>query len=149
MSDSARWPTISYASLRAGARSVSLDPVPRKLAADASPDARQLAALLDIGQALSSPLELRAALERVLEKLERDAGVVRAAVMMLSEETSDIHIEVALGFGAEAQRVRYRLGEGITGRVVESGRPVVVPRVSREPLFLHRAVERRAEADRR
>ena len=38
-------------------------------------------------------------------------------------------------------RVRYRLGEGITGRVVESGKPIVVPRVSREPAFLQSRVE--------
>ena len=35
--------------------------------------------------------------------------------------------------------VRYRVGEGITGKVVESGKPIVVPRVSREPAFLNRA----------
>ncbi len=34
------------------------------------------------------------------------------------------------------------VGEGITGKVVESGRPVIVPRVSREPQFLRRAAER-------
>jgi Nif-specific regulatory protein len=38
--------------------------------------------------------------------------------------------------------VRYRLGEGITGQVVQSGKPIVVPRVSREPAFLNRAAER-------
>ena len=31
------------------------------------------------------------------------------------------------------------MGEGITGRVVESGKPIVVPRVSREPTFLQPA----------
>jgi Nif-specific regulatory protein len=30
------------------------------------------------------------------------------------------------------------VGEGITGRVVQSGKPIVVPRVSHEPLFLNR-----------
>ena len=140
MSDSETWPTILYPSLHSEPGAVSVDPVKRM---EATPDARQLATLLDVGHALASPLELRPALERALEKLERDAGVVRAAVMMLSEETNDIHIEVSLGFGAEASRVRYKMGEGITGRVVESGRPIVVPAVSREPLFLHRAMERR------
>jgi Nif-specific regulatory protein len=38
--------------------------------------------------------------------------------------------------------VRYALGEGITGKVVQSGKPIVVPRVSREPAFLHRAADR-------
>ena len=39
-------------------------------------------------------------------------------------------------------RVRYQLGEGIIGKVVESGKPIVVPRVSREPAFLNRASKR-------
>jgi hypothetical protein len=43
--------------------------------------------------------------------------------------------------------VRYRVGEGITGQVVESGKPIVVPRVSREPALLNRAA-RRGEASR-
>jgi Nif-specific regulatory protein len=38
--------------------------------------------------------------------------------------------------------VSYHVGEGITGRVVESGKPIVVPKVSREPAFLHRASRR-------
>jgi Nif-specific regulatory protein len=38
------------------------------------------------------------------------------------------------------------MGEGITGRVVETGKPIVVPRVSREPAMLNRAA-RRAESD--
>ena len=39
--------------------------------------------------------------------------------------------------------VRYLIGEGVTGRVVETGKPVVVPQVSREPMFLNRAGQRR------
>jgi Nif-specific regulatory protein len=42
----------------------------------------------------------------------------------------------------EPQTVRYRIGEGITGRVVASSKPVVVPRVSREPELVHRAARR-------
>ena len=38
--------------------------------------------------------------------------------------------------------MRYRVGEGITGKVVQTGKPMVVPRVSREPMFLNRAADR-------
>ena len=38
--------------------------------------------------------------------------------------------------------MKYRIGEGITGRVVQSGQPVVVPRASSEPMFLQRASKR-------
>ena len=103
-----------------------------------------LTTLLDIGHALSSQLEVRNALQRVLEYLERDRSIARGAVMMLNEQTGDIRIDVSLGLGDEARYARYKLGEGIAGRVIESGHPIVVPAMSREPLFLHR-VQRRSE----
>ena len=46
------------------------------------------------------------------------------------------------GLDAPSHAVRYRVGEGIIGRVVESSKPIVVPRVSREPTFLNRAAKR-------
>jgi len=69
--------------------------------------------------------------------------VLRGAVTLLNAETRDLSIEAAIGITTEGQRARYRLGEGITGRVVQSAKPVVVPRISREPLFLNRAVQRK------
>ncbi len=35
-------------------------------------------------------------------------------------------------------QIEYRFGEGLTGRIAESGKPIVVPRVSKEPLYLNR-----------
>jgi Nif-specific regulatory protein len=52
-------------------------------------------------------------------------------------------VEATEGFDDRARIVRYQLGEGITGQVVESNRPVVVPRVSQEPALLNRAARRR------
>ena len=104
-------------------------------------EAGPLATLLEIGQTLASELELRPALERVLATLESNAGVVRGAVMALDAATKEIGVEVSLGFGAEAQRDRYKLGEGIAGSVVESGLPIVVAEISQEPLLLHHALK--------
>ena len=53
-----------------------------------------------------------------------------------------VFLSAAAGAVTPGKRVRYRLGEGITGQVVQSGKPIVVPRVSREPAFLNRAAER-------
>ena len=69
-----------------------------------------------VSQSLSSPLELKSAIERVLEKLEQDRGLLRAAVMILDEETRQIYIDVALGLPGDGVRTRYQLGEGIMGR---------------------------------
>ena len=103
---------------------------------------RKLTSLLEISQALSSTLNFKAALHRVLEVLERHHNMVRGMITLLNEEDGEIYIEAANGISSDGARARYRLGEGITGRVIESGKPVVVPQVSREPLFLNRAAKR-------
>ena len=103
-------------------------------------EVRRLSTLLEASQAMSGTLNLKASLHRVLEILARHHGAVRGMVSLLHADGS-LRVEASDGL-ADASRVRYQMGEGITGRVVESGKPVVVPRVSREPSFLHRAARR-------
>jgi len=98
--------------------------------------------LLEASQALSGTLDLRAALHRVLEILGRHHGAIRSTLALLDEDENQIVVEAAEGAVKSNARARYALGEGITGQVVQSGRPIVVPQVSREPTFLHRAAER-------
>ncbi|HEY0094229.1 MAG TPA: sigma 54-interacting transcriptional regulator, partial [Archangium sp.] len=105
-----------------------------------------LASLLEVSQALAGAQELRAALHRVLERLERYHGVVRGTVTLLDPDTGDLYIEASIGLTPEGRKARYRIGEGITGRVVQSAKAIVVPEVSREPLFLHRAFDGRRDA---
>ena len=104
-------------------------------------EARRLSTLLEVSQALSGTLNLKASLHRVLEILARHHGAVRGIVSIL-EENGDLRVEAADGIGDGSRLVRYRVGEGITGKVVQSGKPIVVPHVSREPAFLHRAARR-------
>jgi Nif-specific regulatory protein len=104
-------------------------------------ETRRLATLLEVSQALSGTLNLKSALHRVLEILAKRHGAIRSMVTLLAED-GELTVEAADGLDEPPQGVRYRVGEGITGRVVESSKPVVVPRVSREPDFLHRAARR-------
>jgi len=116
---------------------------PAKSGADASivaRDARRLSTLLEVSQALSGTLNLKASMQRVLSILVRHHGVVRGMVTLLRD--GELHVEAAEGFEDRARSVRYRVGEGITGQVVQSGKPIVVPRVSREPALLNRAARR-------
>ncbi len=107
-----------------------------------SNEAKNLASLLELSQALSGTLNLKHSLHRVLEILEHRHGMVRSAITLLRQD-SELHIEASNGIAPEGQRAQYRLGEGVTGRVVESGKPVVIPQVSREPMLLNRAVQRK------
>jgi Nif-specific regulatory protein len=104
-------------------------------------EARRLSTLLEVSQALSGTLDLKSALHRVLEVLARHHGAVRSMVTFL-RETGELEVEASDGLDHPGRPIRYRLGEGITGRVVETGKPIVIPRVSREPTFLRRAARR-------
>ncbi len=109
---------------------------------------RRLTALLDVSQALGSTLDLHVALERVLEILDRELGMKRGAIALLDETTNNLTIQYAYGLSeSERRRGRYRLDEGITGKVVATGKPIVVPQVSKEPLFLHRTRKRSAKQE--
>jgi Nif-specific regulatory protein len=109
-------------------------------------DVRKLATLLEVSQTLAGTLNLQAGLYGVLEVLERRCGTRRGAVTLLEEASGLLAVEAALGYPPNRGRVRYRVGEGITGGVAQRGTPAVVPHVTEEPGFLHRAVPR-AERD--
>jgi Nif-specific regulatory protein len=117
---------------------------PRAIADPAATHAREsrrLSTLLEISQALSGTLNLRSGLHRVLEVLAKHHSTVRGLVTLL-RDNGELHIEASDGIDAPSHAVRYRVGEGIIGKVVESSRPIVVPRVSKEPTFLNRASKR-------
>ena len=99
----------------------------------------EITCLYEITKALHATLDLRKALYTVLNLLSEYLGMNRGSITLLNPETSEIHIEVAHGISSsEKTRGRYKLGEGVTGRVIESGRPMAVPKIESEPLFLDR-----------
>ena len=109
-------------------------------ATTAARDARRLSTLLEVSQSLSGTLNLKSALQRVLGTMLRHHSVVRGMITLLRD--GELHVEAVEGFEDRARTIRIKLGEGITGKVVESGKPIVVPRVSREPAFLNLAPRR-------
>ncbi|HYR41648.1 MAG TPA: sigma 54-interacting transcriptional regulator [Terriglobia bacterium] len=104
--------------------------------------ARHLSLLIEIGQVFSGELSTRVAFEQVLDLLKQRHSVIRGAVALLDARSQEIRVEVSTGLSDAGRFTRYRVGEGITGRVVETGKPIVVPKVSREPMFLNRAGKR-------
>jgi Nif-specific regulatory protein len=102
-------------------------------------EARKLATFLETGQMLAGTFELKEAMSRVLAILARHHGMMRGAVMLLDQDTDGLRVFASHGLDEDgARRVKYQMGEGITGRVAQTGKPVVVPQISREPMFLDR-----------
>jgi Nif-specific regulatory protein len=65
----------------------------------------------------------------------------------LNAQSREVAIEASARAIEAGKAVRYRVGEGITGEVIRTGNPMVVPQVSREARFLFRAAARPELAD--
>ena len=128
---SARPTRLDPTAVRTAGGGVSLVPDRREV--------RELKLLYRLSELLERSLNLREMLPPVLEALAEHMGLEHGTLTLLNRQTGDIFIEVAHGVSDQmARRGRYRLGEGVTGRVVESGEPAVVPKLSESPLFLDR-----------
>ncbi|MHB8808781.1 MAG: sigma 54-interacting transcriptional regulator [Desulfobulbaceae bacterium] len=98
-----------------------------------------LACLYAITKHLASAHSLQQCLENITAILDTDKGMHSGTVTIVNPTTGELEIEVAHGISAEARkRGRYKIGEGITGKVVVTGEPILVPHIGEEPLFLNR-----------
>ena len=95
--------------------------------------------LYGISRILTSGAQQKQALAEVLDMLDKELGLNRGTVTLLAPDGGEINIEMAHSFSAsQSRKVTYRMGEGVTGKVMQTGKPMVVPKVSQEPLFLNR-----------
>lgn len=103
-----------------------------------------LAALYKIARLLASGQDLETIMSTILEILENNAGMKRGMISILSPDNSEVAVDVAHGISeSDKKKGKYRPGEGITGRVVATGRPIAIPTLDDEPTFLDRTGARR------
>ncbi len=100
---------------------------------------QELAILHEIGRILSSTLELRDAFGKMMQIISDKLDMRRGALVLLDESSGRLRTEAATGMTQEEiERGKYALGEGITGNVVATGRPRIIPDLRAEPDFLNR-----------
>ncbi|MBD3393520.1 MAG: GAF domain-containing protein [Chitinivibrionales bacterium] len=103
-----------------------------------------LSALYRIARLLSAEGNLEGKMADVLQVLDEDAGMGRGMISILKAGEEELAVDVAHGVSSkEKKRGTYRLGEGVTGKVVESGKPAVIRKLSEEPTFLDRTGARK------
>jgi Nif-specific regulatory protein len=99
-------------------------------------DAPELDALHEFSLVLGASAHLRSSLEAALAVLTSVYGAAGAAAMLLDEASGDLRLDASAGI-PEARRpsIRLKPGEAVHGRVAQSGKPIVVPQISKEPLL--------------
>lgn len=96
--------------------------------------------LFNICQILNrNKLPLEKSLEDVLQTLASCLGVEKGMIAILNPITGDIQTEAVYGLSqAEKKRGQYKPGEGVIGRVIAQGEPIIIPCISEAPFFLNK-----------
>ncbi len=102
-------------------------------------DYRDLTILYNISKILDEFHDLESIITPILENISDHFPDSQGAITLLNRSTNKIMIESAFGLSS-SQRNRgiYQVGEGITGRVVKSGKPMIIPDVSKEKHFTNK-----------
>jgi len=107
-----------------------------------------LSPLFQMSKVVIESESLTDTLSLLMKIMEEDMGVVRGMVNLFNSKTGKIFIHDSIGLTEQEQtRGVYSLGEGITGKVVETGKAVVVARICDEPTFLNRTKSLTTPAD--
>ena len=97
----------------------------------------ELTAIYEITKLLGSSLNLKSNLRGVIRVLSEYLNMNRGTVAL--RNGGEVSIVAAHGMSEEEmKRGRYKLGEGIIGRVAKLGSPIVIPNIGEEPLFLNK-----------
>jgi Nif-specific regulatory protein len=105
---------------------------------------KELSLLFEISTKLSESLDLKTVLQPILRMTAEHMGIIRGTLTIVNRKKGEIVIEESYGLRPEEQaKGKYRMGEGITGQVIDTGHAAVIPRISDEPLFLDRTGARR------
>ncbi|HBT03627.1 MAG: Transcriptional regulator, NifA, Fis Family [Thermodesulfobacterium sp. 37_54] len=100
---------------------------------------QELFTLFKVSKVLSSSLNVLENLKNALQILAEDLYLTRGTVTLLDPAVNELKIAVAYGLTEEQiRRGRYKIGEGIVGKVFESGQPMIVPNIGEEPMFLNK-----------
>ena len=98
-----------------------------------------LSVLYHIARVLGQGGDLSKLMEQILEILEIHAGMNRGMISILSPDNSELVVDAARGISDhEKRRGRYRLGEGVTGKVVQTGKSILIPQIQNAPQFLNK-----------
>jgi Nif-specific regulatory protein len=107
-----------------------------------------LSLLININEAISRNPVLEDSLKVTLQILRDKYSIKSGAIFLVDSNDHDtIRMAASIGYRQDVAKTIYKVGEGLTGRIIETGKPIIVPKVSKEPLFLNRMSSWDAEKD--
>jgi Nif-specific regulatory protein len=97
----------------------------------------ELTTLYEISKILGSSLDLEQNLTGILRILNSFMGMRKGTILLYDPLQDELSIRVAVGMTPEEMaRGKYQKGEGILGKIIQHGVPMVIPDIGAEPQFI-------------
>jgi phosphoserine phosphatase RsbU/P len=102
--------------------------------------------LLEVADVVNTTLDLDTTLRRVAELVRRVIDYEIFAILLLNEKAQELRIRFQVGYAREvAERVKIKIGEGVTGLAAQRGEAILVDDVSKYPEYISAAPNVRSE----
>ncbi len=102
--------------------------------------------LLEVADAVNRTLDLNTLLQRVAEMLKKVIDYEIFAILLLNEKAQELRVRFQVGHPPEvAERIRIKVGQGVTGQAVQRRETVLVNDVAAEQNFINSAPGVRSE----
>jgi len=96
----------------------------------------KIAVLYDAGQAVLSTFDLDEVLQRILG-IARDYFHLRnVAILLLDRQSQELYVRSQIGWDEGQDKIRWAVGQGITGSAALKKQPVYAPNVSKDSRYI-------------
>ncbi len=96
----------------------------------------RLKLLYQVSNVIHSTLEPQEALQLIVSEAVRLMGASSGSVVLINPSTGFLEIQASHNLPAAAAKLKLRVGEGITGWVVRTGKPARVGNVKQDPRYV-------------
>jgi sigma-B regulation protein RsbU (phosphoserine phosphatase) len=102
--------------------------------------------LLEVADVVNTTLDLDTTLRRVAELVRKVIDYEIFGILLLNEKTQELRFRFQVGYAREiAERVRIKVGEGVTGIAAQRREAILVDDVSTDPRYISAAHNVRSE----
>ena len=102
--------------------------------------------LVEIAEVVNATLDLDTLLKRTAEQVRRVIDYEIFSILLLNEKTQELRIRFAIGHPPEvAERIRIKMGEGVTGLAAQQREALLVNDVTKSSLYIKDMADVRSE----
>src|SRR6201982_2022438 len=102
--------------------------------------------LREVADVVNTTLDLDTTLRRVAELVRKVIDYEIFGILLLNEKTQELYFRFQVGYAREiAERMRIKVGEGVTGSAAQRREAILVDDVSKYPQYISAAHNVRSE----